>query len=57
MPLGLFFWILYLIAIVFGVWGSYEANQPLWYRRVGGYFVLWILVGVLGYHAFGPPLR
>lgn len=56
MPLGLLFWVLYVVAIVLGLWANYD-GQPLWYRRAGGYIVLWILVGILGWHAFGPVIR
>lgn len=57
MPLSLFFWVIYIIAILFGVWSNYEANQPLWYRRAGAYLVLWLLVGVLGWEVFGAAIR
>lgn len=57
MPLGVLFWVLYVVSLVLGAWGSYDAAQPLWYRRFGGYIVLWILVGMLGWHVFGPVVR
>lgn len=57
MPLGIFFWVIYVVAVLFGAWGYYEAGQPLWFRRAGAFFVLWVLVGILGYHAFGPVVR
>lgn len=56
MPLGVLFWVLYVVSIIAGFWGAYD-NQPLWYRRFSGYIVLWILVGILGWHAFGPVVR
>jgi membrane protein YdbS with pleckstrin-like domain len=57
MPLGILFWVLYVIAILFGFWSYYEAGQPLWYKRAGAYAVLWILVGILGWEAFGPVVH
>jgi membrane protein YdbS with pleckstrin-like domain len=57
MPLGILFWVIYVIAILFGVWSNYEVGQPLWFRRAGAYFVLWVLVGILGWHVFGPVVR
>lgn len=57
MPLGLLFWVLYIVAVVMGFWASYEPGQPLWYRRAGSYLVLWILVGILGWHVFGAAVR
>jgi hypothetical protein len=57
MTLGLFFWVVYIIAILFGVWSNYAANDPLWTRRFGAYGILWLLVGVLGWANFGPPVH
>jgi membrane protein YdbS with pleckstrin-like domain len=57
MPLGIFFWVLYIISLIIGFWGYYEPAQPTWYRRAGGYIVLWILVGILGWSVFGPAVR
>lgn len=57
MPLSLLFWIIYILALVFGLWGYYDPASPGWYRRAGGHVVLWILVGMLGWHVFGPALR
>lgn len=57
MPLGILFWVLYIIAVIFNFWATYEPAQPLWWRRAGSYFVLWILVGILGWQVFGPAIR
>lgn len=57
MPIGLLFWVIYIIAILFGFWSNYEANQPLWYRRAGAYLALWLLVGILGWEVFGAAIR
>ena len=55
MPLSILFWVIYLIALVFGIWGNY--GQPDWPKRAGGHFVLWVLVGILGWQVFGPAVR
>jgi len=61
MPLGYFFWMIYVIAILFGAWSNYEATpagqSPIWMRRAGAYFVLWLLVGLLGYATFGSVFK
>jgi membrane protein YdbS with pleckstrin-like domain len=57
MPLGILFWVVYVIAILFGVWSNYEAAQPLWFKRAGAYLVLWLLVGFLGWQVFGPVVK
>jgi len=56
MPMSVLFWCIYIFSILFGIWGYYDPAQPNWYRRAGGYLVLWILVGLLGYHVFGPAI-
>ncbi len=57
MPLGTLFWVIYVIAILFGAWSNYEANQPLWFRRAGAYLILWLLVGMIGWEVFGSVVR
>jgi hypothetical protein len=56
MPLNFLFWGIYILAIVFSWWAYYEPNQP-WYRPAGGYLILWILLGIMGYRVFGPAIR
>jgi hypothetical protein len=53
MSLGLMFWIIFLILIVFGV-GLYAG-----YASVGHYsnWVELVLFGLLGWQVFGPPLH
>ena len=53
MPLSILFWVIYLLALLVGYWTNYEAGQP-WGRRAGGWGVLWLLVGILGWSVFGP---
>jgi len=55
MPLSILFWVIYLVALLFGIWGTY--GQPDWPRRAGGNFALWVLVGILGYRVFGSAIR
>jgi hypothetical protein len=60
MPLGILFWVVYVIAILFGLWANYESpqpNQPPWFRRTGPYLVIWLLVGMLGWSVFGPVIK
>ena len=55
MPLGVLFWVLYVLAFFFSGWSYY--GQPNWVKPFSGVLVLWVLVGILGYHAFGPVVR
>jgi membrane protein YdbS with pleckstrin-like domain len=57
MPIGILFWVLYVVAIVFTLWSNYVPNQPNWYRAAGAAVIFWILIGILGWHAFGPVVR
>ena len=56
MPLGILFWVVYVVAIIFGVWSNYTPGQP-WFRAAGAYLVLWLLVGILGWSVFGPVIK
>lgn len=56
MPLGILFWVVYVIAVLLGMWVNYEANTP-WFKKAGAYLVLWILVGMLGWAVFGPVVK
>lgn len=55
MSAGIWFWIIYVIVGIFGFgWGfSNEADR----RWLGGSFVIFILVGLLGWGVFGPPIH
>ena len=57
MALSIWFWVFYVLSIVFGGWGFYNPAEPTWYRRFGGYAILWILVGILGYQVFGSVVK
>ena len=52
MSMGLVFWILMLIWLVFGLWHNWP-NYPL----VGGNLLLFILIGLLGWKIFGAPIH
>jgi O-antigen ligase len=52
MSLGLAFWILMLLWLVFGMWRSWPDHYI-----VGGNLLLFILLLLLGWKAFGPPIH
>jgi hypothetical protein len=52
MTLGLAFWILMLLWLVFGVWHAYPN-----YFLVGGSLLLFILLLLLGWKVFGAPIH
>ncbi len=55
MPIQTLFWVIYLFALLIGGWGYY--GQEAWPRRAGGHFVLWLLVGIIGWKVFGSAVK
>jgi hypothetical protein len=53
---GLLFWIIMLISLLFGGWQSRGPEGKWNYLYFGGSLILWILLALLGYKVFGPPL-
>ncbi len=55
MPAGIWFWIIYIIVgILGGFFGCYSGCDRRWF---GGGIVVYILLGLLGWGVFGPPIR
>lgn len=52
MTIGLLFWILMLLWLFYGVW----FNWPSW-PPVGSYILLWVIIALLGWRAFGPMVH
>ena len=60
MTIAMLFWILMLFWLVFGLywnWPQGAAPAPGWYWPVGSNLLLFILLFLLGWHAFGFPIR
>ncbi len=55
MQAGLAFWIIALVAIVFGGVGAYRPAEPRW--GLASWFVLFVLILLLGWRVFGPILQ
>jgi len=54
MTLGLVFWILMLLWLVFGLWTRWPISNP---GLLGGDLLLFILLLLLGWRAFGAPIH
>ena len=52
---GQWFWIVYIIIGIFGGGYGFAANLDRRYLGFGG--VIFILIGLLGWGVFGPPIR
>ena len=60
MTLGIWFWILMAIWFVFGIWWAWPGAPQTPYHGwfpMGSTVLLFILFLLLGWHAFGPPIR
>src|SRR5690348_11632195 len=59
MKIGLLFWILVLLCLVFSTWLYWPAggNSGVAYGPVGGSLLLLVLLGLLGWKVFGAPLQ
>ena len=55
MSAGIWFWIIYVISLVFGLGWAYRTPESRSYAPYG--FVLWVLIGLVGWGVFGPPIR
>src|SRR5688500_4795271 len=55
MRVGLLFWILMILWLIFG-FIAYWPSVGAAYWGVGGHALLWVLLALLGYKTFGPPL-
>ena len=58
MTLQILFWVLYIIALIFGAWGNYTAGQPYPFGRwASGSLLVFVLIGILGWAIFGAPVH
>ena len=55
MPLGFWFWLIFVLAILFGGF-TYWPGSPWGRFAPWSWAVLFILLGILGFHDFGGPL-
>jgi len=58
MSFSLIYWILMLLWFVFGLWSNWPAPNsggPL--RPLGGTLLLFVLLLLLGWKTFGPPVH
>ncbi len=56
MSVGLLFWVLYLVALVFGMWSNWPASGPA-FRPIGGTLLFFVLIGLLGWKVFGAAVH
>lgn len=55
--IGLLFWLLLILALIFGFWTNWPvAGAPNNWRPLGGSLLWWILFALLGIGTFGWPI-
>lgn len=54
MSIGVFFWILLLLAVVLGAFGYRAHPTPYW---AGGSLILFLLLLAIGWKLFGSPIH
>ena len=60
MGANVWFWILFVITLVFGIFvqGPWRGTQPAYpWAPFGSWLILFILIGILGWGVYGPPIR
>ncbi len=57
MPAGLWFWLIYVFCVLFGLWGANPWRPAGPVGQFGSLLVVFILLGLLGFHDFGSPIR
>jgi hypothetical protein len=54
MSIGLLFWVLVILALIFGPWPFWAGNK---FQPVVGNVLLFVLIILLGWAQFGPALH
>ena len=57
MPIGILFWVLMILWLLFGLWWNADQFKTGNYGLFGGNLLLFILLGLLGWRVFGPVLQ
>lgn len=57
MSFGLVFWILMLLWLVLGCWSNRASIKAGAFSGLGGGLLLFILLLLLGWKVFGPPIH
>ncbi len=57
MPIGILFWVLMIFWFLFGLYWNRRDIAGGNYGVAGGNLVLFILLALLGWKTFGPPLQ
>jgi hypothetical protein len=56
MSAGIWFWLFYVLCVVFGIGIWYPWGEDT-RRHLGASLIILILIGLLGWGVFGPPIK
>jgi hypothetical protein len=56
MSAGIWFWILYVLCLFVGLFFNWPGERNGW-RPIGWTFAAFVLIGLLGWTVYGPPVR
>jgi hypothetical protein len=54
---AIWFWLIYVLSLLFGLWAEYRPNAPYPYPLGLRYVLLYILIWILGFVVFGGPVK
>jgi hypothetical protein len=55
MSAGIWFWIIYVLALVLGGGWAWRTPEARSWAFPG--LIFWVLIGLVGWGVFGPPIR
>lgn len=56
MTLQNWFWAIYVLSLLFFGFGYWRDDAPNRWRW-GGWIIVWVLIGILGWKLFGSPIK
>jgi hypothetical protein len=57
MSIGFLFWLIMILWLIFGFYWGYSQGTGMAPMFYGNHFVLWVLLALLGWKAFGFPIH
>jgi len=57
MSLAVWFWIVFVLSLLFGLYAEYVPGQPYPWPRGLRHFLFYVLIFILGMQVFGGPVK
>lgn len=57
MSIGVLFWVLIILSVIFGGWSSWPDSKAPGFVRSGGSLLTLVLIALLGWRVFGAALH